>query len=373
MEEVARQADSVIIWNGKNITTEISRFLNSLTYTDKEEFESDEINIILDDSEGLWSGDWYPQEGDTVEVYIGYTDKYTHSGLFQVDEIVFTGKPDQIEIKAIAAGITQKLRTRNSKAFEEQTLNQIAQYFCKKHNLKLVDNTNSMLNQINLERKTQEEKTDLAFLTELATEYGFIFSIRGDLLIFTSYYELDNGPSIKSIDKNQLSNYSIKEKTYDTYASALISQRDSKTGQVVKWQATEVLDVKVTDQALFKGRVENKTQAEARVKGGLWNKNRFKQSGELNDMPGDPELVSGVNFDLTGLNNMSGKWHITSSVHHMSGQNAYTTSLEIRKTGSIPKPRAVPKVKKEKTEPYDANNYGFEETIQDDGEGDVIE
>jgi phage protein D len=368
MEEIARQGKIIVNWNGKNITEDIARFVSSVSYSDKEEAESDEIILVLDDGEGLWSGDWYPEEGDTVELLMGYPDKLMNCGLFQVDEITISGKPDQIEIRAIAAGITKALRTRNSKAFEEQTLRQIALFFCNKHGLQLVDETGSMLSQINMERKTQEEKTDLAFLTELATEFGFIFSIRGNKLVFTSYFNLDNTDSIKSIDKNQLSNYSIKEKTYDTYASGLISQRDAKTGKVVKWQATEVLETKVTDQELFKGRVENKQQAEAKVKGGLWNKNRFKQAGNLNNMPGDPELVSGVNFDLTGCGNLSGKYHITVSNHNLSGGGAYTTSLEIRKTGSIPKPRQVPKTKKEKKEPYDANDYDFSETSDENNE-----
>jgi uncharacterized protein len=365
VEELARQGKVIINWNGKNVTEEISKYNSSVSYSDKEEGESDEITLVMDDTEGLWSGDWYPTEGDTVELFIGYADKMLNCGLFQVDEITFSGKPDIIEIKAIAAGITKKLRTRNSKAFEEQTLRQIALYFCNKHGLTLIDQTKSMLSQINLDRKTQEEKTDLAFLSELATEYGFIFSVRGNKLIFTSYYELDNAESVKEIDKNQLSNYSIKEKTYDTYASGAISQRDSKTGKVVKWEATEVLDVKVSDKVLFTGRVENKLQAEAKVKGGLWNKNKFKQSGSLNDLPGDPELISGVNFDLTGLGNISGKYHITVSTHTITGEGSYTTSLEIRKTGSIPKVKAVPKVKAEKDSQYDENLDDYEETSEE--------
>jgi phage protein D len=365
MEEIARQGKVIINWNGKNITADISPYISSVNYTDKEEGESDEINITLDDTEGLWSGDWYPTEGDTIELYLGYEDKLMNCGLFQVDEITFTGPPHQLEVKGIAAGISQSLRTRNSKAFEEQTLKQIAQYFCKKHGLTLVDNTKSMLSQINMDRKTQEEKTDLAFLSELATEYGFIFSVRGNQLIFTSYYELDNADSVKEIDRNQISSYSIKEKTYDTYASAKISKRNSNQSVLVEWKEDYNGTRTKSDVLVIDGKASTTKQAEVKVKAGLWNKNKFKQSGSVNDLPGDPELVSGINFDLTGFGYMSGKYHITVSSHSISGDGAYTTSLEIRKTGSIPKVKTVPKQAKQTDSVNDVNNYDYEQTSEE--------
>ena len=260
MEEIAKQGVIKIIWNGKNITDDISRFVSSLTYTDREEGASDELSIVLDDGEGLWSGDWYPTEGDSMQVYLGYPDKMMDCGLFQVDELNYSGKPDQLEIKAIAAGITKALRSRNSKAFEEQTLKQIANFYCKKYNITLIDETNSMLGKINMDRKTQEEKTDLAFLSELATEYGFIFSIRWDKMIFTSYYNLDNAESIKSIDKLHLSSYSIREKTYDTYASAYIKSRNAGESHIVDWSEDYEGGNYKTDVLLINGKVSNKQQ-----------------------------------------------------------------------------------------------------------------
>lgn len=488
MGELARQGKVIVNWNGKNVTEDIACFISSVTYTDHEEGSSDEITIVLDDSEGLWSGDWYPEDADTIELFMGYTDNLVNCGLFQVDEVSFSGKPDMIEVKAISAGITKALRSKNNKAFEAQNLHQIAEYFCKKHNFKLIDETiatvtdttggisyadtgkslsniaqqlapfvikndregsvsfiesvesdlrdiatkiqtgfstyanailkytaithptddvknmkdsdfmylvnryakqlneigillisnktpvitrtfkESMLTLINLDRKTQESKTDLAFLSELAAEYGLIFSITGDKLIFTSYYNLDNADSVKSIDKNQLSNFSIKEKTAETYASGMISKRDSKTNKVIEWHATEVMSGRSTDQAIFAGRVENARQAEAKVKAGLWKKNKYKHTGNLNDLPGDPSLVAGTNFDLTGMGTaMSGKYHITTSTHNISGSGAYTTSLEIRKTGDIPKPKQLSKQQPEKDEVYNTNIPDYLET-QDQNE-----
>lgn len=358
--EIANKPLAKIIWNGKNVTGDLQPFLSSVTYTDNEEGAADDVSIVLDNGSGLFSGDWYPAEGDVLELYLGYENKLMNCGLFQVDELTFTGPPDIITIKTIASFVTKTLRTRNSKAFEEQTLRQIALYFCNKHGLKLIDNSDNMLGQIYLDRKTQEEKTDLQFLSELATEFGFIFSIKGNDLIFTSFYKLDNADAIKDISIYQIGNYSITEKCFDTYAYATLLKRNPKKNTIAnEYQAYDGVTVK-EDILLVVGSGGNKKTLEAKVKAGLWSKNRFKQSGSLNDSPGDPYLVAGMNFNLTGLNLISGKYHITKSNHTISGEGAYATSLEIRKCGDIPKPKRIPKPVPEKM-PLDENTTDYEQ------------
>lgn len=357
--EIANSPLSTIIWNGKNVTGDLKPFLSSVSYTDNEEGAADDVSLVLDNGSGLWSSDWHPAEGDTLELYLGYEKNMMNCGLFQVDEITFSGKPDIITVKAIASFVNKTLRTRNSKAFEKQTLRQISSYFCTKHGLKLIDNSDNMLNQIFIDRKTQEEKTDLQFLSELATEYGFIFSVKGDNLIFTSFYNLDNAEAVKDISIFQIGMYNITEKCFDTYKYANLTKRSSKTNSVeTENQTFDGVTVK-DDVLLIVGTGGNKKTVEAKVKSGLWNKNRFKQSGTLNDLPGDPLLVAAMNFNLTGLGLISGKYHIVKSNHTITGDGAYTTSLDVRKTGDIPKPKQVPPTKAEKTT-FDENTNDYE-------------
>ncbi|MDP4201431.1 MAG: hypothetical protein Q8861_01950 [Bacteroidota bacterium] len=340
-EEVARKAKVQLFWNKNNVTEQIWPYVSSVSYTDHEEEATDEVQLVLDNTSGRWFEDWYPAEGDTLKLYIGYQDQQIDTGLFEVDDVTLSGPPDQITIKAISAGISKALRTRNNKAFEEQTLKQIALFFCKKHGFTLVDGSN-MLSQINLDRKTQENKTDLAFLSELAKEYGFMFTIKGMKMVFISYYDLEQVASVTEIDKTQLSSYEINEKTYDTYAGGQLKQRNPKKGKIVVYNVDNILTTNKPDKMIFYGSVASKGQAEAKVKGGLWGKNKYKQSGSI-VIPGEPLMVAGNNFDLTGLGNGSGKYHIPTSTHTVDGSGGYTTSLEIRKTGSIPKPKRVPK------------------------------
>jgi phage protein D len=349
--EVARKVAAKVIYNNKDITSEITPYLSRLEYSDKEEGASDELTLTIDNASGIWFEDWYPTQGDTIQAYMGYEDEMIDCGLYQVDEITVSGAPDIIEIKAISAGITKELRTRNNKAFENLTLLGIAKFFCNKHNLTLIDGASLKLSQIYIDRKTQEEKTDLAFLSELAKEYGFLFSIKGDKLVFVDYYTLDNAASTFELDKTQLSQYSLTNKMYDTYASAVFKKRDPKKGKIISNEYSDWNGGKNTEELVLDGKASSNQQAEAKVKSGLWGKNKYKESGNL-AIEGYPRAISGTNFDLIGLGLPSGQYHIPSSTHSIQGMSTYTTSLEIRKTGTIPKPRRVPNtnVKKEKTQ-----------------------
>ena len=154
--EALEKVIAKITVNGKNVTADVSPYLSRLSYADKEEAESDDLTLTFEDTAGHWQNGWYPEQGDTLEVSIGTPDAPLDCGLFEIDEIGLEFPPDTVTIKAIGAAISKALRSRNSKAFEKQSLKQIAQYFATKHGLKLVGNV-SDLQKIEVERKTQEK------------------------------------------------------------------------------------------------------------------------------------------------------------------------------------------------------------------------
>jgi phage protein D len=220
---------------GKNVTGDVSRYLSKITYTDKVEAESDDVSLTFEDTTAVWQSSWYPSQGDTLQVKLGAPDNLLDCGLFEIDEIELELSPDTLSVKGIAASISKSLRTRNSKAFEKQSLRKIAQYFADKHKLKLTGDAGK-LQKIEIERKTQDNQTDLAFLSSLAKEYGIVFSVRGDQLVFMDESDLEKADSIMTVDRSEMSKARFRDKTSQTFGGALASKRNVKTNKVVKWK-----------------------------------------------------------------------------------------------------------------------------------------
>lgn len=331
--ETLKQNIAQITINGKNVTADVAPYLSRLNYTDRVEAESDDITLTFEDTEGHWQNGWYPQQGDTLTVTIGTYGNPLDCGLFEIDEIEFDFPPDTVTIKAIGASISKAMRTRNSKAFEKQTLKQIAQFFATKHDLRLIGNT-SELQKIEIERKTQDRQTDLAFLSGLAKEYGIVFSVRGDQLIFIDIDDLEKQPSVLTIHKNELSKARFTDKTSQIFGAAVVSTRNMKSNQVHRWKVTPPKG-KGTDALTddtWKGdiTVENETQAQAKAKGELKDKNKDKITGSIT-VEGNVKLVAGINIELAGIGEFSGKWHVVSSSHSIDNSGGYTTDASIRK------------------------------------------
>lgn len=65
-----RRAAVAVSIKGHDVTLDLMPYLVSLTYTDKADEELDDLQIVLEDREGLWQGDWLPQAGDVIEASI---------------------------------------------------------------------------------------------------------------------------------------------------------------------------------------------------------------------------------------------------------------------------------------------------------------
>lgn len=355
-----------VIYKGRDITVDVSQYLVMLSYSDAIAGESDEVTLEFEDVEGLWKNTWEPRKGDELRVEFGYKDNLTPAGTFIIDEITIQGPPDTLTIKALATSTQQSTRTETSQAFEATTLLDIARKIAAKNGLAVEGYIEP---DIEINRVTQNRETDLGFLRRIAEEYGYVFSIKGEQLIFTSIYELDAQPTSIEIDKTDISSYSIEDKTTKTYRAVSVSYRSPRKNKTVKynataeqavregvplavqvsvasafaaigpvpaqkWAAQEILkQTNYSDDTLeLKIRAENEAQAKRKAAAIVYRKNTRAQTGALS-LVGRPDLVAGVNFILTGLGYLSGKYQITKSVHDLS-ESGYTTTIDIKKLAS---------------------------------------
>lgn len=461
--ETVRRPRVKIVYEGRDITQDIESYLTGVEYVDNTAGESDEVSFTVHDAFGQWRGAWFPFKGDRLTLALGYEGNLLNCGTFTVDEIELSGPPDIVNIRALASGIGVPLRTTNSKAFEAQSLRQIAEEIAKKYGYSIVDgetkkinskvsfdDERSLLTTINgqvlqatrlnayksilaglrsvastcqdkgakaasdliikyaqsiaagmakgmaavqdggtraeiavikalrpvvvklikqvkpmlvdytntsfrkdtvldgiyVERITQNRETDLEFLARVSKEYGILFSIRGDQMIFASISQVEGASSVRTIDRTELISYNIKEKATKVYKKAVVTHHNKKKNKVTKAeieakaQAAETAELRINsehasseDTLYVYSKVDNMQQAEQKARAALHLANSKHQEGSIT-VPGNPLLVAGNNFELTGLGGLSGKFHIISSTHRI-GRDGYITDLEIKRIGDI--------------------------------------
>lgn len=312
-----------LFYEKKNITKDVSPYVTSISYTDVEHGESDELEITFEDSAKLWQDAWLPTKGDSLRLYLGYKDeKLLNCGCFEIDELEYNAPPDTITVKGLATGIKKPLRQKNSVGYENKTLKQIAKEIADKHNLTLVGD----IADVRVDRITQNKTQDLTFLTKLAEQYGYIFKIAENNLVFYNVSQLKDAKAIQILYKTDFSMLSFREKTSQRYKSVEVSYFDPKKKKTLKATARNE-KVEKGDTLKITARCSDKKQAIMKAKAALGTAD-IKIEGYF-EIVGNPNLVAGGNVEIKGIGHFSGKYHITHARHVLDRLRGYKTICEV--------------------------------------------
>ena len=89
-----------IVIEGKDVTTVLDTRLMSLTLTDNRGFEADQLDLELDDADGLIA---LPRRGAVIQLALGWKGQPLFpKGAFTVDEIEHSGAPDRLTSGRVA-------------------------------------------------------------------------------------------------------------------------------------------------------------------------------------------------------------------------------------------------------------------------------
>lgn len=312
-----------LFYDKKNITNDVSPYVTSIEYTDVEHGESDELSISFEDSEKLWQGAWIPSKGDCLRAYIGYeAEKLLNCGVFEIDELEYDTPPDVVTVKGLATGIKKPLRQKNSVGYENKTLKQIAKEIADKHELSLVGE----IADIRVDRITQNQERDLTFLTKLAEQYGYIFKIAENNLVFYDVSKLKGAKSTQIFYKTDLSHINLREKTSQKYKAVQVSYFDPKKKKTVKASARNE-SVQKGDTLKITARCSDRKQAIIKAKAALSTADT-KIEGSI-ELPGNPYLIAGLNIEIKGIGHFSGKYHIKQARHIIDRASGYKTYCEV--------------------------------------------
>ncbi len=317
-----------LTYDKKDVTAELAPYILQITYTDVLEGESDELEVNIEDKDHRWKNGWFPGKGDKLKLEIGYYgEPLANMGGFEIDEIEFNGTPDTITIRALAAGVKEALRTDNTVAYEDMTLEEIAKAIAKKHGYKLTGKVAESKRTRKAKRVTQQKEKDLAFLKRLGEAEGVIFSVKDGQLVWHDRDTLDAAKSITVINRADMLRFTFRTKTATTYKACEVSYHDPKTKALIT-HTFKAPDVVSGDVLKLNQRCESKEEAVIKAAAALRNSNGKQVEGNIT-LYGNQKLRAGCNIEVKGLGLLDGGYQILKARHSMERGRGYTTEIEL--------------------------------------------
>jgi phage protein D len=342
----ARRILTIIKYNNKDISADISKYLKSISYTDNLSGEADDLQITLEDKAGLWQSTWIPEKGALLDVMLQQKYWQTLSelpqslrlGLFEIDEITSSGYPSEVQIKAVSVPDNNTLRgTERSRSWEKAKLQVIANDIASAAGMSLFWDTEE--NPV-LDRAEQTEQSDLSFLYAICKDKGLALKISDKkIIIFDeakyeaekakitivkpgTVYKKESGMKYLFVGTG----YSLRTKIRDIYAACRVSYQQGSSKSNI--EATYTVAGKKGKTLQVNEQVESVAESLNLAKKRLREKNKDEVTGSLN-MLGNFVLLSGVTVNLLGFGAFDGKYLITRASHDIG--SGYTTNIDVRR------------------------------------------
>lgn len=342
----ARRILTIIKYNNKDISADISKYLKSISYTDNLSGEADDLQITLEDKAGLWQSTWMPEKGALLDVMLQQKYWQTLSalpqslrlGLFEIDEITSSGYPSEVQIKAVSVPDNNTLRgTERSRSWEKAKLQVIANDIASAAGMSLFWDTEE---KPVLDRAEQTEQSDLSFLYAICKDKGLALKISDKkIIIFDeakyeaekakitivkpgTVYKKESGMKYLFVGTG----YSLRTKIRDIYAACRVSYQQGSSKSNI--EATYTAAGKKGKTLQVNEQVESVAEALDLAKKRLREKNKDEVTGSLN-MLGNFVLLSGVTVNLLGFGAFDDKYLITRASHDIG--SGYTTNIDVRR------------------------------------------
>ena len=212
-----------------DITEKVRPRLVSIGLSEKRGEEADQLDIVLDDSDGKLE---LPVTGATLQLAVGWkqgndvTPGLVDKGRFIVDEVSHSGPPDQVTIRARAADFAGDIKTRREKSYHGTTLGAIVAEIAGRQKLK--PRCAPALAGIAVRTKAQSRESDIAFIRRLGREHHAVATIKGGALILSPF-----GAGVTASGK-ALPTLTIRRREGDTHQFTR-QKRDDVPGVQATW------------------------------------------------------------------------------------------------------------------------------------------
>lgn len=337
---VHRQAAYDLVVDGKSISGDVYPRLISLGLSERRGTDADELEIVLDDSDGRVA---IPSPGAEISLKLGWRDLadggsivLIDKGTFKVDGRRHSGTPDRLTIKARSADLTRAFRTRRTRSWQETTLGQVLTDIAGRNGLQARVSADKA--GIEVTHLDQDRESDSAFLARLGRLHDAVATVKAGRLLFAA---IGSGETAGGTPIPPASLTRSDGDRHDWEAA----ERENYSGVIATWQdrsaATrrEVL-VGSANNPKRLGRVYGSQAAARRAAESTFK--RQSRSGarfSLSLATGHPELCPEQKLTLSGWKPQidAADWLIVETRHTLTGNGGLTTTLNLE-LGSTPAP-----------------------------------
>ncbi|BCA60228.1 contractile injection system protein, VgrG/Pvc8 family [Sphingomonas sp. HMP6] len=327
---IANIAGYRVTLDGVDLTPKLRPRLVSLGITTKRGDEADQLDIVLDDTDG---GLELPKAGAILHVELGWLQGsgvrvgLTDKGSFKVDEVEHGGPPDLVTIRARSADFTGDLQKRREQSWHDTTLGAIVGEVAGRNGLKA--RCADDIAGIDLDTVVQSRESDMALIRRLGREHDAVATVKRGTLILAPV------GSATAAGGAPLPGFALDRSAGDRH-SFRIEKREEAEGVTASWHdragaERKKVTVGKTDGARQLSHVySSESHATRAAKSKLAHAKRQPVSltlalalGRADLYPEQKGSVSGFKAEIDAVD-----WLIA-EVTHSLGEGGFTTALKL--------------------------------------------
>lgn len=330
----ARRARLKLTYDNKDISEDLVPYLLSWSYSDHASGKADDLQISLEDREGLWMGDWLPDKGATLKAALvtehwaeqGKTEELPF-GTFEIDTIDGKSSPSTVTIKALSIPESASLRgEEKTRSWEKVKLSTVAKDIADNAGLTLFYDTDD---DPEYDRLDQTEESDLAFLQKNCENEGLSLKISDQQIVIFDDEKYEAMDPVMTIKRGQsyILDYSFSTSTREVYSACRVEYHDPSGNESISYTYTDPNKPATGKTLVVNQRVDSIAKAEKMAKKKLRKQNRGETKMSFS-LLGDIRLLAACTVMVDGYGKFDGKYFIEEAEHAGAG---YTVKIDLRK------------------------------------------
>ena len=317
---------------GRNITAALHGRLLSLRVTDETGYQSNAVEIELDDRDGAIH---LPRKGAALEVELGYEETGTAKmGSYTVDEVELSGPPDTLTIRAKAANMLSSFKQHKTRSWDDVTIAELVDSIAADHGLepRVSDSIRAITARRHID---QTEESDMNLLKRLSEDYDAESMQAGHLLVFVKRGQGKSATGQQvtpaALSREQTSDHRVTLADRGKFQAVRGHWYDMETGERTKVQAGGGEPA----YTLRENYIDEVTARQA-ARSKLDMLQRGTATLSLTLKQGNPVIRAEVPLTLTGFREgVNGRWIATRVTHEISS-SGYSTQVEAETPDSRP-------------------------------------